>query len=415
MLKITTIIAFLLLIPYLVLGGFLVYYLYGVESCYSVWYYNIDLDDMGVDERTLAIIDSHYKNTTIIPDRKLDTMQRNSIYDDETTEAPTDDYADAADVLSDWLDIKTLHPPSNVRKNRPWKAHERPFDIEGKEEDEEGLTANPDISPELNPTDDPGKRRRKVKNSGKSNKRHRSERTNKNDRTEDNSEDLRIEKKKTRKSHKTGKIRKIDKIDNTDNIDAIIPNETDEPLPTPLRFALNNYCLSPYHGMLCMLGTILMGLSIVTFRVLHNVKTHLVKIVHTTVTSIAIFTLIGGMLELRFETVKVAVNSSFHIVSSWLVLACLLLEFLIAILFFWIIFKGSNNRLFLAPFHDIFGIWIFICLVGCCLSGKRVVIGDYKPENIFKFYCFIYAAFVIVLIILLSPWFEWDLAIGGHY
>uniref|UniRef100_A0A1B0G2L3 Cytochrome b561 domain-containing protein n=1 Tax=Glossina morsitans morsitans TaxID=37546 RepID=A0A1B0G2L3_GLOMM len=424
MLKITTIIAFLLLIPYLILGGFLVYFLYGMESCHSIWYYNIDLDDLDINEHTLAMIDSHYQNTTIIPDRKVDIGSGESIYAEfETTTEQGEE--DVTGALADWLDINNLRLPSNVITNRPWTAHQRPTEtLEEKEEDEQSPAVESETKTELSPTNDKTKRRRKVKSS----KRHRSEKTNKGHRTEDTNRDLRVEKKKSRKAHKTGETGEMDKIDNIDNIDDMIPGEVDEPMPTPLRFGSQNYCTTPYHGMLCMLGTVLMGLSIVTFRVLHDVKTRLVKLVHTIINSIAILILLAGVAELQFEAVHIHVASAFHIVSSWLVLACLLLEvslcrritpciplnisslqFLTAILVFWILFKGTNNRLFLAPFHDIFGIWIFICLVGCCLSGKRVVIGDYKPANIFKFYCFTYAAFVIVLIILLSPWFEWDL------
>uniref|UniRef100_A0A1A9ZN24 Cytochrome b561 domain-containing protein n=1 Tax=Glossina pallidipes TaxID=7398 RepID=A0A1A9ZN24_GLOPL len=422
MLKITTIIAFLLLIPYLILGAFLVYFLYEVESCRSIWYYNIEMDDLDINEHTLAVIDSHYKNTTIIPDRKFDSGLGESIYSESDT---TTEQGEEDGVLADWLDINNLRLPSNVITNRPWTAHARPTEtLEEKEEDEHNPAAESEDKTELSPTDDTAKRRRKLKSS----KRRRGEKSNKGHRTEDSSRDLRFEKKKSRKAHKTGKTGQMDKIDNTDNIDDTIPGEVDEPMPTPLRFAQQSYCTSPYHGMLCMLGTVLMGLSIVTFRVLHNVKTRLVKLVHTIINSIAILILVAGVVELKFETIQIHAASAFHVVSSWLVLACLLfevslcrwttpciplnifsLQFLTAIVVFWILFRGSKNRLFLAPFHDIFGIWIFICLVGCCLSGKRVVIGDYKPANIFKFYCFTYAAFVIVLIILLSPWFEWDL------
>uniref|UniRef100_A0A1A9V9F8 Cytochrome b561 domain-containing protein n=1 Tax=Glossina austeni TaxID=7395 RepID=A0A1A9V9F8_GLOAU len=420
MLKITTIIAVLLLIPYLVLGGFLVYFLYGVESCHSMWYYNIDFDDLEIDEHTLAIIDSYYKNTTVIPDRKLDSHIGESIYGESEAITEQDD-EDGADGL-DWLDINSLRPPSSVVSNRPWQAHGKPSETAEEKGGDEHSPAKKAAA--LSPTSDSVERRRKVKSS----KRHRSEKTNKGHRTEDTGRDLRFENKKSRKAHKTGKSGKVDKIDNIDNINDTLPGEVDEPMPTPSRFGQQNYCASPYHGMLCMLGTILMGLSIVTFRVLHNVKTRLVKLVHTIINSIAILILFAGVAALQFETLQVHAASAFHIVSSWLVLACLLLEvslcpsvtqcirliifslqFLTAILFFWILFRGSKNRLFLAPFHDIFGIWIFICLVGCCLSGKRVVIGDYTTANIFKFYCFTYGAFVIVLIILLSPWFEWDL------
>lgn len=257
MLKITTIIAFLLLIPYLILGGFLVYFLYGMESCHSIWYYNIDLDDLGINEHTLAMIDSHYQNTTIIPDRKVDVGAGESIYAEfETTTEEGEE--DVTGALADWLDINNLRLPSNVITNRPWTAHQRPTEtLEEKEEDEQSPAVESESKTELSPTNDKTKRRRKIKSS----KRHRSEKTNKGHHTEDTNRDLRVEKKKSRKAHKTGETGEMDKIDNVDNIDDTIPGEVDEPMPTPLRFGSQNYCTTPYHGMLCMLGTVLMGLS----------------------------------------------------------------------------------------------------------------------------------------------------------
>uniref|UniRef100_A0A1A9WTJ4 Cytochrome b561 domain-containing protein n=1 Tax=Glossina brevipalpis TaxID=37001 RepID=A0A1A9WTJ4_9MUSC len=260
-LKITTIIAVILLIPYLILGGFLVYFLYDVDNCSPSWYYNAEMDDLKIDDALLAIINSHYKNVTVIPDPKVqerDNFQPELVQPllNEEPEPP-----DETEILSDWLDIQVLQPQSHLTTRRPWKAYKPPeilppdldsdlveenvaeatnkpesfVDFENDQNFEE-IDQNLDEISKISRSEKRGKRRRKEHKRHGNNEKDKDHRTGKGSRS-----------KKSRKRHKT---------DNTTT------TEFDEPLPIPLRFSNNNYCLTPYHGMLCMVGTILMGLNL---------------------------------------------------------------------------------------------------------------------------------------------------------
>lgn len=71
--------------------------------------------------------------------------------------------------------------------------------------------------------------------------------------------------------------------------------------------------------------------------------------------------------------------------------------------------RNQRLRLAFAPFHDIFGIWLIVGLVACALSGKRFAQSDYKMNNQLAYYCLTFVSYSFVLIVVLNPYFEWDL------
>uniref|UniRef100_A0A1B0AI72 Cytochrome b561 domain-containing protein n=1 Tax=Glossina pallidipes TaxID=7398 RepID=A0A1B0AI72_GLOPL len=194
--------------------------------------------------------------------------------------------------------------------------------------------------------------------------------------------------------------------------DFIIVEEGFEVLPQPQAYGdfQLRFCNNPIHGILGVFTTLIIGFSIILFRLFINKETRKIKGIHMLIQIIAIIILsvaIWISKDSGYSTPRSFLD--LHVYGGWITFILLLLQVFAGLIIYTFFFKNGNMRQFMAPFHDIVGIFIFICLVGSCISGKRGLRNDYTHLNMIVYYLLTYLAFVIILYILLSPYYEWAL------
>lgn len=87
-------------------------------------------------------------------------------------------------------------------------------------------------------------------------------------------------------------------------------------------------------------------------------------------------------------------------------------KFVLGILVMFMLFGETAARIFAAPFHNIIGVWIYICMVGIAMTGwyyeKFIHLDEFHREHRIYSLCLMSSAFV-VLALVLFPFFQWEL------
>ncbi|XP_011294519.1 uncharacterized protein LOC101898276 [Musca domestica] len=186
-----------------------------------------------------------------------------------------------------------------------------------------------------------------------------------------------------------------------DNSDAVLQ---------PQKYLDQRYCAGGYHGLLCVIGTLLMGFTIIIYRLLIGTRTRTVKYIHLLLHLITLSLFVASFWCVEYHMHNIFYyRFEIHTVTSLVVFLIFLIQFIVAAMIFTYLYPNTKLRLYFAPFHDILGIWLFICFVSCLISGKRYAQMDYVASNQILFYGLSYAAFTFILIVILSPFFEWDM------
>ncbi|XP_073839102.1 uncharacterized protein [Musca autumnalis] len=187
-------------------------------------------------------------------------------------------------------------------------------------------------------------------------------------------------------------------------------DENDNVIPEPQKYLDHRYCAGGYHGLFCLLATLLMGFTIIIYRLMIGIRTRTVKYIHLILhfTTIGLFCASFWCVENHMHNVFYY-KFDYHFTTSIVVFLIFMIQFIVAAMIFTYLYPNTKLRLYFAPFHDIIGIWLFICFVACLISGKRSAQMDYVASNSILFYGLSYAAFTCILIVILSPFFEWDM------
>ncbi|KAM7357232.1 uncharacterized protein ACRADG_002684 [Cochliomyia hominivorax] len=174
----------------------------------------------------------------------------------------------------------------------------------------------------------------------------------------------------------------------------------------------DRYCAAGLHGFFSTVALFVLGLAVVIYRLLNGVKTRRVKHIHVCLHLLSVILFAISYYYVYFVEYYVAYDRyNFHKYTSLFACAMYLIQYILG----WIIFLFQSNielRLTFAPYHDVFGVWLLVCLVACCLSGKRFANSDYTSENQINFVCLTFISFSLILVIVINPYFEWDLV--GH-
>ncbi|XP_037819018.1 uncharacterized protein LOC119608610 [Lucilia sericata] len=174
----------------------------------------------------------------------------------------------------------------------------------------------------------------------------------------------------------------------------------------------DRYCAGSLHGFLSCVSTYVLGYAVAVYRLLNGFRTRFVKLLHVGLHAISFAFFICGYFILYFTEYYVENDfNHFHAYTSIFV-CCMYLSQIIVGLSLFLFQRNIQLRLKFAPFHDVFGIWLIIALVACCLSGKRYAQVDYTKNNQHAFYSLTFVSYSFLLIVVLNPFFEWDLV--GH-
>ncbi|XP_065359925.1 uncharacterized protein LOC135953840 [Calliphora vicina] len=171
----------------------------------------------------------------------------------------------------------------------------------------------------------------------------------------------------------------------------------------------DRYCAGSLHGFFSSLSTFILGYAVVIYRLLNGTRTRFVKLVHAGLHGIALVLFVVGYLFLFFAEYMILHDlNRFHAITSMFASYMFLLQLAVGLSVF-LFQRNVQLRLMFAPFHDVFGIWLLIILVACCLSGKRNTQIDYELNNQYAYYSLTFVSYSFVLIVVLNPYFEWDL------
>ncbi|XP_075166918.1 uncharacterized protein LOC142239036 [Haematobia irritans] len=188
------------------------------------------------------------------------------------------------------------------------------------------------------------------------------------------------------------------------------PWENDiEIIPSPEKRIFNRYCAGGYHGILTLIGTLLIGFTIVIYRLLIGTRTRVLKYIHMSLHAITILLFSLGIWCIYNQEfiITYPTRGEPHGIHAYVVYGIFCGQFILGAMVFTYTYPNAKLRRYFAPFHDVIGIWLFICCVACCISGRRQAHFDYLPSK--TFYGVAYTAFSCILIIVVSPWFDWDL------
>lgn len=77
-----------------------------------------------------------------------------------------------------------------------------------------------------------------------------------------------------------------------------------------------------------------------------------------------------------------------------------------------LLFGETAGRIFAAPFHNIVGVWIYVCMVGIAMTGwyhERYTNSEefYRQHRIYTL-CLMSSTFLVMGLVLF-PYFQWEL------
>ncbi|XP_046806963.1 putative transmembrane ascorbate-dependent reductase CYB561 homolog [Lucilia cuprina] len=174
----------------------------------------------------------------------------------------------------------------------------------------------------------------------------------------------------------------------------------------------NRFCAGSLHGFLSCASTYVLGYAVAVYRLFNGFRTRFVKLLHVGLHAISLAFFACGYFILYFAEYNVEYDyNKFHAYTSIFVCCMYLLQIIVGLSTFFLQ-RNIQLRLKFAPFHDVFGIWLIIALVACCISGKHYALIDYTKMNQNAFYSLTFVSYSFLLIVVLNPFFEWDLV--GH-
>ncbi|XP_037937070.1 uncharacterized protein LOC119672186 [Teleopsis dalmanni] len=158
------------------------------------------------------------------------------------------------------------------------------------------------------------------------------------------------------------------------------------------------------HIILSLVGTAFIGIGIMMFRLLRGRRTRCIKYVHLIFHLLGLIILIAGfvLLQSRME--------HDHMLPALLTFSAIILQFVIAVFIFAYLYEYRRLRLFFAPFHDIVGVWIFICIGYCCFYHYYFENNDDKVLLLVHIYNAVACiTLLMVVLVIMCPYLDWEL------